>query len=322
MAPRPFPVDPVKTAITIGYRNDRISLIADKLLPRVPVGASKFSWNYIPPAQAFTVPNTHVGRRGRLERVEFVGEERTNETHDYGLEDSIPQSDIDDANSMRARGLGTFDPTNDATELLTDLILLDREIRVAALVQDPATYPTTNRLVLSGGDQFSDPASDVIGTLKSCFDKTLIWRPNTLTLGREAWGKMSSHPQLVNAVKGNVTTKGIVSPEEFVKLLEGEGLKELLIGEAFVNTARKGQAATFNRVWGRNIILTYINPAARPNYGATFGMTAAFGTRVAGSWEDKNIGLDGGMIVRVGEKVREIITAPDAGFLLQNVVAA
>ena len=42
---------------------------------------------------------------------------------------------------------------------------------------------------------------------------------------------------------------------------------------------------------------------------------------MAASWEDRNIGLLGGKVVRVGERMKELVTAPDVGFLLQNVVA-
>lgn len=322
MVSRPFVVTPTQTAIAINYRNDRLSLVADRFLPRVQVGSSRFKWAWLPPAQAFTVPETQVGRRGRLNRVEFQGEERTSETFDYGLESAIPEQDIRDAEAMMRNNIGSFDPVNTATELLTDLILLDREVRVAALAQDPANYAPANRVALSGSDQFSDPASDVIGIFKSCFEKPQIYRPNTATMSRPTWGKISSHPQLVNAVKGNVISKGIIKPSDFVDLFSGEGLTELLIGESFVNTARPGQMPTLNRVWHNHISLTFINPNARPESGATFGMSAQFGSRVAGWREDPDIGLDGGRVVRVGERVREIVTAPELGCLIQNAVAA
>lgn len=322
MAPRPFHTDPVLTAITVGYRNDSANLIADIVLPRVPVASAKFSWTRYPIAQAFTFPDTRVGRRGRLNRVEFSGKQETSETFDYGLEDGIPQSDIDEAAVMRGRGLGTFNPVDFSTMALTDLILLDREVRAATVIQDPANYAANKRLALSGSDRFSDPASDIIGALKAGFNSTLIYRPNTATMSRSVWSSISSHPQLVNACKGNVTSKGIITPDEFVQLFAGEGLKRLAIGESFVNTARPGQSASLSRVWGNTIALTHINPMATPvTGGVTFGFTAQYGTRVAGQREDPDIGLHGGQIIRVGESVREVVVAPDVGFLFQNVVA-
>lgn len=321
MAPRPFPVNPVYSALALSYRNDRLRLIADKVLPRVPVPASTFAWSYLPPEQVYTLPTTLVGRKGRVERIEFRGQQRESTTRDYGLEDGIPKDDIREAEAMRAAGQGTFDPMATAVEGLTDILLLDREVRVAEVVQDPANYAPGNRLALSGADRFSDPGSDVIGTLKAAFSATPLIRPNTMTMGREVWGALSSHPQLVNAIKGNVTSKGIIKPDDFVSLFQGEGLQELHIGEAFLNVARRGQPASFSRVWGKAISLTYLNPAARPGSGVTYGFTAQWGTRMAANWEDPNVGLRGGIVMRIGESVREVVSAPEAGYLIQNAIA-
>ena len=321
MVARPFPINSVMTAIAIGYRNNAQDLIADLVMPRITVMAEQYKWVEYPLAEMFTVPNTLVGRRGRVERVEFSGEERSGSTKDYGLEDGIPISDIRAAAAQRAAGLGIFDPENRAAEGLANLILLDREVRVAAKVQNPLNYAPARRLVLSGSDRFSDPSSKIISTLKAAFAATLIYRPNTMTMGRDVWTAISSHPELVNAIKGNVTSKGIITPEEFVQLFAGEGLKRLLVGESFVNINRPGQAAQLSRVWGKSIELLYIDPSIRPEQGGvTWGFTAQYGTRVAGSWEDKDVGLHGGKIIRVGEQVEEQVVARDVGFIIQNAV--
>ncbi len=55
--------------------------------------------------------------------------------------------------------------------------------------------------------------------------------------------------------------------------------------------------------------------------GITFGLTAEEGTRRAGSIPDPHIGLDGGEIVKVGERVKELIIAPMAGYLIADAVA-
>ena len=322
MAARPFVTSPVMTAIAVGFRNEAQTLIADQAMPRIPVPAEEYKWTSYPLAEMFTVPNTLVGRRGRVERVEFTGEERTGRTRDYGLEDGIPISDINAAATMRSRGLGNFDPENRAVEGLTNLMLLDREVRVAAKVQNPANYHPSRRLVLSGSDRLSDPTSDIIGVLKAAFQATQIYRPNTMTMGRDVWTGISSHLQLVNAIRGNVTSKGIIQPDEFVHLFSGEGLKKLLVGESFVNTARPGQNANLSRVWGKSIQLTYIDVNIRPEQGGvTWGFTAQLGDKIAGSFEDRDVGLEGGKIVRVGEKVEEQVVCPDVGFIIQNAVA-
>ena len=196
-------------------------------------------------------------------------------------------------------------------------------MRVASIVQNPLNYAVSRRLALSGTDQFSDYVnSDPIPVLKSCFSATLIYRPNTMVMGRDCWTGISSHPKLVNAIRGNVTGSGIITPDEFVHLFSGEGLKSLLIGESFVNTARRGQPATLNRVWGKSIQMYYLDSNIRPEMGGvTWGFTASYGTRGSGNWPDKDVGAEGGNVVRVWEKTDEKVVAPDVGFIIQNAVA-
>lgn len=319
-AQRPFPVNPILTAVCIGYRN--LSMIADQVLPKIPVMGETYRFTRYPLAEMFTVPNTRVGRRGRVERVEFTGTQDQGSTQDYALEDGIPISDINTAASQRAAGLGNFDPEARAAEGLTNLLELDREVRVAALVQNPNNYAAARRLALSGNDQFSDPDSDPIKVLKACFGATLIYRPNTMVMGRDCWSGLSSHPKLVNAVKGVVTGQGIIAPDDLVRLFAGEGLKRILIGESFVNNARRGQAPTLSRVWGKSIQLLYVDDQIRPEGGGvTWGFTAQYGTRGSANWPDKDVGAEGGNVVRVWEKTDEKVVAPDVGFQLQNAVA-
>lgn len=322
MAPnRPFPVDPVLTALAIGYRNPAYVFIADDVLPRVPVGGEKFKWVEYPLGEGFRAPDNRVGRTGRVNRVEFSGTEQTSEVYDYGLEAPIPISDIDEARRMREQGLGNFDPEQRAITGIEDYNQINREIRVARMIQDPANYPASQKLVLSGGDQFSDyDNSDPIGVFKECLESTLVFRPNQVTMGQATWSKISSHPKLVNAVKGNLTSEGMITKQQFMDLFE---LRKLNIGTAYMDAAAYGQAADVQRVWGTDVLFQFINPNTLPEQGSvTHGFTATYGSKIAGSWEDRNVGLGGGKVVRSGERVRELICAPGVSFLLQDAIAA
>lgn len=311
---RPFHVDPTLSAITIAYRNDATRLIADDALPRVPVGQEKFKWTEYPLGEAFTVPETRVGRRGRVQQIEFSGEERLGEVQDYGLETPIPFSDIEAAENARQQGRSSYDPEGHSAMWLTDLVLLAREVRVASIVHNPESYTLTRRLTLAGGSQFSDyENSDPIGTIRGGMAGTLIYRPNTITMGEEVWLQLQTHPHLVNAIFGNLTSKGIITRDAFAELF---GFKNVLIGQAWVNLARPGQPLSLAPTWGKHIALTYIDPNARPELGITFGMTAQYGTRVSGRIEDPDVGLQGGYRLRVGERVQEIVIAKDLGYFI------
>lgn len=312
----PFPVSDRYTAVAIAYRNT--DLIADMVLPPTPVLDRNFQYLLHNKDESFTVPDTRVGRRGAPNQISFGATSQASATEDYALEDPIPQDDIEAAQSGDIPGL---DPVGKSTEYLTNLIELDKEIRVANLVFANGTYPTANKVVLSGTSQFSDYTnSNPVSVLMAYLDIPLM-RPKQMVLGQDAWRVIRQHPRVVEAVKGTgagVNAQGTISREQLAELLE---IDEIIVGKGWVNTARRGLPATYARVWGKHIALLYKDVLAGPQQGTTFGMNAMWGTRIAGQIPDPNIGMRGGVKNRVGMSCKEIITAPDLGFFIQNAVA-
>lgn len=309
MPKAPFPVQAALTAVAIAYHNTR--LIADEVLPRVSVGKQEFKYLKHTLEEGFTIPDTRVGRKSRPNEVSFSATEQTESTEDYALDDPIPQADLDNAPP-------NYNPRTRATEGIMNLIELDREVRTAGLVFDANQYGAANKITLSGTDQFSDFVnSDPIGTITDALD-AMIMRANVMVIGRPVFSKLARHPEIVKAVHGNSGDAGIVQRRAIADLFE---LEDVLVGEAWVNTARKGQAASLSRTWGKHLSLIHRDTTAHTGNGATFGLTGQFGSRIAGSIPDKDIGMRGGERVRAGESVKELITAPDLGYFIQNAVA-
>lgn len=318
MSGAPFVVNPAQVAVSVKYKNPAITLIADQVLPRIPVNVKEFKYKKYDLAQGLTVPNTFVGRRGQPGEVEFTAAELTDSTEDFGLDDPVPQEDIDQAKAAVSNGGIPHDPILDATEYLTDLILLDREVRTAGIVFNPATYGAANKIQLSGTDQFDDPASDALSILLEGLESTLIFRPNTMVIGQQAWTKLRTNRSMLSALQPNVSDpKGVLTTQQVAELLE---IERVIIGSGWVNNARKGQTLAPTRVWGGHVALLHINQQANAQRGITFGFTAQYGTRIAGSMPDSKIGLRGGQRVRVGETVREKIIAPELGYFIQDAV--
>lgn len=301
-----FPVDPELTQIAIGYHNR--DMIAGEVLPAIPpIGQSEFKYQYYPAEQSFTVPNTHVGRRSQVREVDFKGEMRTGSAEDYALEHGLPQKDIDNApDGANLEGR--------TTEWLTNLIELDRELRVARRVFNPDTYAASNQVTLSGSDQFSHPDSDPIRVLLERMD-TLILRPNELTFGQGAWRDMRMHPKVVKATNRNSGDSGVAAREAVAELLE---VDKIHVGRALVNNARIGQPANMQTAWGNHIAMLHIDRLVGLQQGASFGFTVPYGHRETSQWFDKNIGRKGGTRIRVGESLAEVISAPSLGYFIQN----
>jgi len=303
----PFPISPLLTAITIAYRNVR--LIADEVLPRVPVAQQEFKYRKYALSSSFTVPDTLVGRTSRPGQVEFGFSEVPAATRDYALDDPVPQADIDNA----PQG---YDPIARAVEGITDLILLDREIRTSALVFNSASYPGANQVQLSGTQQWDDPDSDPIEDITLGLD-TVVMRPNIMVLGNAVATALRRNAKIVKSYNGSLGDAGIV-PLEFIRELFE--LDAVLVGQGWVNAAKPGQPVSLSRVWGNHAALIYRDSLAGTNDRTTFGITAQWGDRVAGSLPDPDIGMRGGYIVRAGESVAEVVTASDLGYFIQDAV--
>lgn len=312
MSGQPFPVDPQLTGIVIAYGN--AELIADRVLPRVAPALTRKEFKYLQFdfAQMITVPDTKVGRKGEPNEVEFAGEEKDASTKDYGLDDVIPQDDIDQAPAG-------YDPRAFAAQGLMDMVLLDREKRVADKVNDLNTYPTANKATLSGTSQWSDFVnSDPTAAVMSAADG-LVMRPNVGVLGRPVWSTVRRHPKIIAAISQSGTDKGVATVRAVADLWE---LDDLVIGSAWINTQRPGQAPVLTRAWGKHFtLLRQDRLSTSMNQRPTFGWTAQFGTRVAGSIPEPKVGLRGAVRVRAGESVAEVISAPDLAYHFHNAVA-
>lgn len=310
MAIRPFPIDPKLTAIAIAYRNPDIALIADDVLPRTPTD-QEFKYLKYDLAQGFTVPDTKVGRKSTPTEVEFNATEVIDKCVDYGLDDLVPNEDIDADNQG-------VDPRGTASMYLTNLINLAREQRAASLVFNTNSYGAGNQATLAGNSQWSDQVnSDPVSAIGDALDVPVM-RPNIAVFGQTTWTKLRRHPKIVQAIMGTAQGAGMVSRQAFADFFE---LQDVYVGAGFANSAKKGQAASLARVWGKHAAFIYRDRLAGPQAGVTFGFTAAFGNKIAGTIDEPKIGLTGSQRIRVGERVKEVVCANDLGYWFQNAVA-
>jgi len=258
-------------------------------------------------ADSFTVPDTKVGRTSKVTQAEFGATAATASTVDYALDNPIPQVDIENA-------VGTgYDPESRGTEVTTNLILLDREVRAANLVFNATNYATANKATLAHAwDDYSlsTPIADITSAMDS-----MVMRPNILVLAQNVATALRSNPEIVKAYYGNIGDSGI-APLDFLAQLFG--LDAVYVGQGFLNTAKPGQTPTVQRVWGSMAALIYRDSLASADQGVSFGLTAQFGSRIAGRIIDQDLGMRGGVRLRIGESLKELITAPDLGYLFTN----
>ncbi len=296
---------PEYTGIAIAYQNKE--LIADRVMPRRAVGAEIFKWTKFPKGDRFTIPDTKMGRSSHANQVEFGGTEEQDTTIDYGLEAFVPNKDI-------ANFSATYDPLGIATTNVSELLALSREKRVADLTFGASNYSASNKVTLVGGTQWSDYTnSDPVDAILEYLDGLLI-RPNKAVFGRAVWTKLKKHPKVVSKIFGSANTTGLVSRQAFADALE---LDEIMIGQSMLNTAKRGQNATYSEVWGKHAAFIYQSGTSE----MTWGFTGERRSRRMETFEDPRAGIEGSTIVRVSEALKEVNPANDLGFLFVNAVA-
>lgn len=304
-----FEPDEQLTAIAIGFKNDKANYIADKVLPYVPVDAPKFDYNEYPLEEGFSVPDTKVGRTSAPKTVDFSAIQKTARVEDHALDALAPNYD-------KATAPKNYDPEGRATEGVTDLCMLARELRVAELVKNPDNYSL--KQTLSGTSQFDNESCDPLEILLEAMDKMLV-PANTLVLGMNVWTKLRLNPNLLKAVHGTSGDKGAISRQQLSELLE---IPDIVIGNSRYNVSKPGQQASIQPCWHNYCGLLHINPHSDTNQGMTFGLTGRFGDKIAGRIFDPDMGMRGGYKIRCGESCKELVVAKQCGFLFENPITA
>lgn len=305
---RPLTPNPELTGIAVAAPVP--GMIADQVLPEVTVLSETYKWTEFGLDQGTTVPDTEVGRTAQVKRVEFGGVERDGSVKDYGLEDAVPATDQNANTTVKAEDL--------ATEMTSQLVTLHRELRVRDVVFASASYLPAQVTTYGAGQGWYDPDINALEEIEEAKDASVV-DFNTLTLGKDGWAALRRNPFMVKAARpANTSGEGRLSMDEVKDLLE---IDTIIVGKAMVNAAKPGQDAQLKRAWASHASLSYVERVVKHTKVFTFGSTFRLTGKQTWSYFDPGVGLEGGNVIRVGERIREQIIAPQAGWLFLNAAA-
>lgn len=297
-------VDPVLSNVSVAYKNE--SYIAEMLLPVFSV--QKQTGKYYKFDKSALRRNKTLRAAGAAaNEVEHGLTTDSFITQDHALKEKIPFEVIDQADNA-------LSPESDATEAVTEMLLVDKEIALATQMSDTAVI--TQNVTLSGTDQWSDydnsdPFDDIrtaINTVQAAIGK----RPNTLVFGQATFNKLVDHPDIVDRIKYSMA--GAVTPELIARLFD---VQYVFIGSAVQNTAVEGQTDSLAYIWGKHAWACYIAPSVRLKQ-VTLGYHFSYKTREAEKWDD---GDAKARYVRVHDNYVAELVAPEAAYLIKNAVA-
>lgn len=298
--------DQLLTNISVQFASAPDGYLADRVLPPVPVQKESAAY-WVYDKSRMDTPDSKRAPRSEYNRVDWSPSTDTYLAEQYGLE-----GEIDD--EERTNAAAPLDLDVDTTEIVTDMVLNNREKRVSDLVL--STSNVSQNTTLAGASQWSDPNSDPLGDITT--GRTTIYTgapgytPNKLLLGYQVFERLKLHPDIKEIVK--YTERAIITASILAAVFE---VDEVLIGKVIRRSSKEGAADAFTDIWGKDALLFYSE--SRPTLKrASFGYQMRQNDlRVFRYREDKR-DTD---VIRVGEKQDEKLVAEKLGYLIKAAVA-
>lgn len=174
---------------------------------------------------------------------------------DYGYNTEIPGRQVREADPIIRRRY-----RNIAAKVVTDKLILEREIRAAAALFNTSAFPGE---ALTGTDRLNNPDSDLYAIFADAFEKVRKQsgkRANTIIPGPAVQAAIARHPQLLAAWGGD-KLKTLMGPEEIMQIFGNKRMRasKYLVGDMQYNTAAEGQTAVWDDIWGKFLWIGYIN---------------------------------------------------------------
>lgn len=300
----------VLSNLSIQYHNDEF--IGTRLMPVVSVPKMSGEWYVHNKRDRLSGPDDYVGTRSKANEIT---ENRSLDGYSckpYALQNWISELDLQNQDAP-------LNEMADLTQSVNDVLDLKEELRIAAIMCNPLNFPGQTS-ALTGVDRWDvatgDPQTDINDALDSVWGgiggtKTVAY------MGMSVMRALQTHPKIVALFSG-AGAGGISSAQ--VKSLFPE-IDEFLVGRARKDSANEGQAAIYDRIWGKQfgIIKVAATPSTRT---VAFGFTLRFqGARTTSQWFDATVGTRGGYYTKVGVEEDHKITAADTGYLLTTVVS-
>lgn len=271
------------TNVSIAYMQSSDAYIADKIFPKVPVKKqSDLYWKY----SKSDWRRTDAARRAPSTESKGVGWNM--DTDQYFAHVYAVHKDVDD--QLRSNADSNFNLDRDATEFITNQLLLKRDLDWNASYFQPGIWAKD----LAGGADFtkwSDAGSDPIGDVAEWileFRKLTGFAPNKMVLGAEVMKALKQHPDIIDRIK--YTQKGIVTEDLIATLFN---VSELYTSYATVATGpqiddarSQDAAATFDFISNAKSVLLAYAPAGpslmTPSAGYTFTWSGYLGGNAEG----------------------------------------
>lgn len=308
LTPGAVHVDSTLSKLSIQYQNEEF--IGTQLMPVVQVGKPSDYYFKYSKRDRLATPDDEVTTRSTPNEV---GENRSKTaytTKGYALLDFL------DEKTREAQD----EPLNEMVDLVAavnDGLALREEKRIAAIMTDAANFPGQTA-ALAGADRWdtttATPMKDIRDSIRACWRGAGSTKLIGYTSG-DVFEFLRQHETILEQFK--YTAVDLPTRQQLAGFF---GLDDLLVGEAWNDTANEGQAASYSRVWGK--VFGVARVARTTNIRtAAFGWTFRFGQKATSVWFDPKPGVAGGYYAKVGLQEGHHVAASDTAFLYTTVIS-
>ena len=281
-------IDAILTNISVAYLQNTNNFIADKVFPVIPV--EKKSNLY------FKYTKDDWFRDEAQRRADGTASAGSG----YGLTTDNYLADVyafhkDIGDQTRANADNPLNPDMEATQFVTQRLLLRREVQWASDYFQSGVWTSgdytgvADNVSLSANETFkwsdymgspssfkSNPIEDVEQAKATVLQNT-GYEPNTFVLGYKVFQTLKNHPLLVDRYK--YTQAGAIVTEDLLAQLFG--VDRVLVAKAVVNSGKEGSnSQSYDFTVGSGALLCYTAPnpgLMTPSAGYTFMWTGVSG---------------------------------------------
>lgn len=320
----PFTYNPEITAVVQKYGNGLSGFVADQVLPPIKVATREFRWTNFNKEQGYKVEDDTVGRTSQVHEIDALESDMVNDkTQDKGLEIALPYSELKVPGGYT--GI-SWDVKAANAQYLTGKVLLNKEVRFVKQVLDPALWPDWSTGSYYGKQvDWADAGIPTRGD--TILDDLLGYKESGQ--GR-LFNSMLISSKVASALRRAAAFRGELSSTKMVPLAQvGEllGIPNIIVADGYYDLAAEGLTQNLTEIVGSSILLFHKNMNFQTSDApeATFGFNAYFdpmgnGPMVSMEYEDRSIGLWGGLRLRVGMSHKFVVADRSLGMLITNVL--
>src|SRR3990167_8530644 len=291
-------IDGPLTNISIAYRNG--NYIAEQIFPAVKVQKNSDKYFIYTKSDWFRDEAAVRAPGTRAQLVDYTISNSTYSCFEYADAKVVPDEVVDNADTP-------LRPLQEATEFVTDKLLLRQEIDVAA-----KAFGTSWSSSATPGTLWSNDTSDPVGDVNLAVDtiaKAIGRVPSVGVIGRGLWRHVTKHPDLMDRIKGAATpgSPAILTYSAIAAILE---LEKIVVGNAIKDTGAEGGTSSLGYVWGNHMLVAFVTSTPSlltPSAGYIFNWKSRMANRYRLEPEHSDL-------VECLQSWATVLTAVDAGY--------